>query len=262
MIRLKVKILKKKGQTIQFVLEGTNKAFANSLRRIMITEIPTIAVEWIDVHKNNSALFDEIISHRIGMIPLKFNPKKFSFTEDCKCRNKGCQLCQVVLVLDKKGPCIVTAGDFKSSDKTVVPLDPRIPIVQLLENQSIKLEAVARLGVGLTHAKHHAANASYQYYPEIKVTGSQADAKKAVSACPKGLVTLKGNKIEVNDLSRSDIAVSCLKDVKGIEAKGDDKRILFNVESISGLEPEYIVSRAAEALQGKAEEFKKNLAKV
>jgi len=259
---VKVKVLKKKGQNIQFVLEDTDPAFANSLRRIMITEIPTLAVEWIDVHENNSALFDEIISHRIGMIPLKFNPKKFIFTEDCKCRKKGCPLCQAVLVLDKKGPCIVTAGDFKSSEKTVAPLDPRIPVVELLEDQAIKLEAVARLGIGLTHAKHHAANASYQYYPEITVTGSQTDAQKAMKACPKDTVTLKGKKIVVNDLLRSDVAVSCMKDAKGIKAEGNENRIVFNVESISGLEPSYIVSKAAEVLQEKAEEFKKKLANV
>ncbi len=259
---MKVKVLKKKGQTLQFMLEDTDPSLANSLRRIMITEIPTLAVQWIDVHDNNSALFDEVISHRIGMIPLKFNPKKFVATEDCKCKNKGCSACQAVLVLDKKGPCMVTSGDFKSSDKTVVPIDPRIPIVELLEDQALKLEAVARLGVGEKHAKHHAANVSYQYYPEITVTGSAADAQRAVKSCPKDLVTLKGKKIVVNDLAKSDVAMSCVKDAKGIETKGDETKLIFNVESVSGLEPAYIVSKSVEVLQAKAEEFKKKLARV
>jgi DNA-directed RNA polymerase subunit D len=228
----------------------------------MITEIPTLAVQWLDVHDNSSALFDEIISHRIGMIPIKFNPKKFVATEDCTCKKKGCPMCQAVFVLDKKGPCIVTAGDFKSSDKTVSPMDPRIPIVELLENQAIKLEAVARLGIGLSHAKHHAANASYHYYPVIKVTGSQADAQKAVKACPVDIVKLTGKKIDVKDLVRSDAALGCLKDAKGVEVKGDESRIIFSVESISGLEPSYIVSRAAEILGEKAEGFKKTLTKL
>jgi DNA-directed RNA polymerase subunit D len=261
-ICLKVKVLSRKGQRLQFILEGTDPAFANSLRRIMITEVPTLAVEWLDVHENNSALFDEIISHRIGMIPLKFNPKKFVAAEDCDCRNKGCPLCQVVLILEKKGPCIVTAGDFKSSDKAVAPVDPRIPIVELLENQRLKLEAVARLGTGLKHAKHHAANASYHYYPEIKVTGSQADAQRALKICPKGLVTLSGKKMVVNDILRGDMALGCLRDAKGIEAKGDESRLIFDVESISGLDPSYIVSRAAEILQEKADDFRKKLTKI
>jgi DNA-directed RNA polymerase subunit D len=261
-IRLKVKVLSRKGQSMQFILEGTEPAFANSLRRVMITEVPTLAVEWVDMHENNSALFDEIISHRIGLIPLKFNPKKFVATEDCSCRKKGCPLCQVVLVLDKKGPCIVTAGDFKSSDKTVAPLDPRVPIVELLDGQSLKLDAIARLGTGLRHAKHHAANASYHYYPEIKVTGSQADVQRALKNCPKGLVTASGKKISVNDILKGDVAVGCLKDARGIEARGDESRIIFSVESISGLEPSYIVGRAAEILQEKADDFRKKLTKI
>jgi DNA-directed RNA polymerase subunit D len=259
---MKVKVLKKKGQTLRFLLEDADPAFANSLRRVMITEIPTLAVEWIDIHENNSALFDEVISHRIGMIPLKFNPKKFVATEDCKCRKKGCPLCQAVFVLDKKGPCMVTAGDLKSSDKTVAPLDPRIPIAELLENQALRLEAVARLGTGLKHAKHHAANASYQYYPDIRVTGSQADVHKALKMCPKGLVTLKGKKIVVDDMLRGDVALGCLREAKGIDARSDESRIIFSVESISGLEPAYIVSTAAEILMEKAGEFKKKLAKI
>ncbi|UCD03052.1 MAG: hypothetical protein JSV63_00230 [Candidatus Aenigmatarchaeota archaeon] len=134
--------------------------------------------------------------------------------------------------------------------------------MELLEGQSLKLEAVARLGTGLAHAKHHAANASYHYHPVISVTGSRADAQKALKLCPKDIVTLKGKRIEVKDLTRSDSALACLRGAKGIEVKGDESKIVFNVESISGLEPGYIVSRAAEILEERAGDFKKKLEKV
>ncbi len=258
---MKVKVLSKKGPTLRFMVEGTDPAFANSLRRLMMTGIPTLAVEWIDVHENNSALFDEIISHRLGMVPLKFNPKKFAFSEDCDCGGKGCDSCQAVFIISKKGPGIVTSGDMKSSDKGVAPADPRVPIVELLENQSLKLEAVARLGLGSEHAKHQAANASYHYYPEIKA-GPKADLKKAVAACPKGIVELKAGKLSITDPSKCDICKKCMEAAEGVEVKGDETRIIFNVESVSGLEPEYIAAKAAEMLAGKAEEFKKKLAKV
>jgi len=259
---VKIKILNRKGQNLQFMIENTDAAFANSLRRIMITEIPTMAIEWIDVHQNNSALFDEIIAHRLGLVPIKFSPKKFNSPEDCSCGGKGCPSCQVTFVLDKKGPCIVTAGDMKSSDKTVEPTDPRIPIVELLENQSLKLEAVARLGTGLSHIKHQAANASYSYYPKITVTGTKAQAESALKLCPKGSAKLEGKTISVTDVSKSDTVLACLKEAEGIDAKGDESRIIFNVESVSGLEPEYIVSKAAEILESKAEDFKKRLSKL
>jgi len=259
---LKVKILQKKGQKLKFLIEGTDPAFANSLRRIMITEVPTLAVHWIDVHENNSALFDEVLSHRIGMIPLKFNPRRFNFTQDCTCKGKGCPLCQVIFALDKKGPCMVTAGDLKSSDKTVSPTDPRIPIVELLDGQSLKLEAVARLGIGSTHSKFQAANASYHYYPEVKCTGSKADMQKAVRICPTNALSISGSKLVIKDPEKCNLCMMCMENVKSVEIKGDKSRIIFSVESISGLEPEYIVTKAAELLQDKGQEFKKNLAKV
>jgi DNA-directed RNA polymerase subunit D len=258
---MKVKILEKKGPVLKFLLEETDPAFANSLRRIMITEVPTLAVQWADFEENNSALFDEVIAHRLGLIPLKFNPRKFKFTDDCSCDGKGCASCQATFSLEKKGPCIVTSGDMKSSDRTVSPADPRVPIAELLENQSLKFQAVARLGIGTTHAKHHAANASFMYYPEIKA-GSKAELQKAVKACPKGIVELKAGKLSITDHAKCDLCRKCMEEAEGVVLVADEKRIIFTVESISGLEPEYIVSKASELLQEKAEEFKKELSSV
>ena len=262
MICLKVEILEKKGSKLTFLIEETDMAFANSLRRVMISEIPTMAIEWIDVYENNSALFDEVISHRLGMMPLRFDPKKYNRTEDCKCSGKGCPLCQVVLVIDKKGPGLVIAGDMKSSDRAVKAADPGMIVVQLLEGESLKLEAIAKLGTGTEHAKHHAANASFQYYPLINFHGTKADMNRAVKSCPKGVLGIKREKLVLTDPAKCDICRSCMESVKGVELKWDDSRIIFRVESVSGLEPEYIVDNAAEILREKAQEFKKNLDKI
>lgn len=228
----------------------------------MISEIPTLAVQWADIHENNSALFDEVLSHRLGLIPLRFDPKKFNMPDECVCRGKGCPLCQVVFILNKKGPALAVSGDLVSSNKKVAPVDPKIPIAELLEGHSLKLEAVAKLGLGITHAKHQAANASYQYYPAITFRGSKTDMRNAIKACPKDLLSVKGSKIVLKDPVKCDLCRSCMEHAKGVEIKGDETRIIFRVESISGLEPEYIALRAAEVLQGKAEEFKKKLEKI
>ena len=259
---MKIRILRKKGAMLEFLLEGTDPAFANSLRRIMISEVPTLAVQWADIHDNNSALFDEVLSHRLGLIPIKLDPKKFNTPDACTCKGKGCPLCQVVFVLNKKGPSIAVSGDLISSNKRIAPIDPNIPIVELLEGQSVRLEAVARLGIGTTHAKHFAANASYQYYPRIKASGSAAELKKAAKACPKGVLSLKGNKLVLNDPVKCDLCRRCMESAKGVEVKGDEGTIIFRVESISGLNPEDIVSKAAEILQARASEFKKKLEQI
>ena len=103
---MKIKILSRKGDTIRFVAEGITPAFANALRRIMISEIPVLAIEWVDFRENSSILFDEVIAHRLGLLPLKFDPEKMNFTEDCRCEGKGCPSCQVAFSLEKAGPSV------------------------------------------------------------------------------------------------------------------------------------------------------------
>ncbi len=262
MINMKIKILEKNEIKIKFLLEEVSPAFANALRRVMITEIPVLAIDWVDFYENTSVLFDEIIAHRLGLIPLKFNPEKFNFMEECSCKGKGCALCQVVFALEKTGPCIVYSGDLKSSNKEVKPLYDKIPIVELLENQKIKLEAVAKLGLGKDHAKWQAANVGYQYYPEVYVKNFEL-AKKCIKICPKGLLEVKGKKIILKDPTKCDICRLCEEECeKGLEIKTDSTKFIFNVESVSGLKPEYIISQSAKILEKKAEDLKKELIKI
>ena len=261
---MKVQVLKKKGDTLVFTLEGTTPAFANALRRIMISEVPTLTVEWVDFHQNSSVLFDEILAHRVGLIPLTFNPTKFKSLDDCKCDEKGCPLCEVVLVLDKKGPCTVYSGDLKSSNKEVKPISPNFPIAELLENQEMKFEARARLGTGLQHAKWQAASAAYQYYPELEVSKacSSADLKKAASLCPKEILSLKGTRLTLNDPASCDLCLKCESIEDCVKVRSDPNKFIFRVETVSGLKSPEIVESASEILRTKAEDFKKNAGKL
>jgi len=79
---LEVKILKKNNEKIKFVIGGIDSALAGELRRIMMSEIPTLAIEWVDFVKNNSVLWDEIIASRLGLIPLFFRPKSYKSKKD------------------------------------------------------------------------------------------------------------------------------------------------------------------------------------
>jgi DNA-directed RNA polymerase subunit D len=152
---------KKTGNKITFKMSGIKPQLANALRRTIIAETPAMAVEEVTFYKNSSIMEDEVLAHRIGLIPLTTDLKTYDTRQECTCDNKGCAKCTATLTLDAKGPTTVHSKDLKTTDPKIKPVYDNIPIVKLLENHEIKLEAKAILGRGADHMKWQAALATY-----------------------------------------------------------------------------------------------------
>lgn len=60
-----------------FEIIGVDVSFANALRRIMIAEVPTIAIEHVYMWNNSSIVHDEVLAHRIGLVPINCDPRLF-----------------------------------------------------------------------------------------------------------------------------------------------------------------------------------------
>lgn len=61
-------------------------SLANSLRRIIISEVPTMTIDLVKIISNTTSLHDEYISHRLGMIPLiSKNVDEFKNISECDC---------------------------------------------------------------------------------------------------------------------------------------------------------------------------------
>ena len=65
-----------------FELIGCDVSFANALRRILLAEVPTVALEYVYMINNTSLLHDEVLAHRIGLIPLNVDPRLFEDLDD------------------------------------------------------------------------------------------------------------------------------------------------------------------------------------
>jgi DNA-directed RNA polymerase II subunit RPB3 len=79
-----IEILELKEDSMTFILSKTDTSVANALRRIMIAEVPTLAIDLVEFENNTSVLHDEFIAHRLGLIPLTSTRlDKFSYTRVC-----------------------------------------------------------------------------------------------------------------------------------------------------------------------------------
>jgi DNA-directed RNA polymerase alpha subunit len=67
---------------MEFDMVGVDAAIANSFRRILLSEVPTMAIDRVYIYNNTSVIQDEVLAHRIGLIPLKANPDLFKFKEN------------------------------------------------------------------------------------------------------------------------------------------------------------------------------------
>ncbi len=258
---MEVEILEEKEKKIKFLLKDVKPQFANALRRTMIGKVPTMAVKEVDFINNTSGLFDEIIAHRIGMIPWEFPEEEYKLPENCECGSKeGCPNCRVEMVLKKEGEAYVKAKHIKPTDKKVKPVNPDILIITLLEDQELELEAKAVLGTGKKHAKFQAAAASYKYYPEIKVNGKKVENSEEAAKVATGKVKNADGSVEADE----EIVYSLentidIKEGDEIEYLEHKDKFLFEVETVSGLEPKKIVKKAVDIIVEEFEELENSL---
>ncbi|HLC50542.1 MAG TPA: DNA-directed RNA polymerase subunit D, partial [Candidatus Nanoarchaeia archaeon] len=183
---------------LSFLLKDSNPIYVNTLRRLVIDEVPTMAVEEVDFSKNSSILYDEMIAHRLGLTPLKTDLKSYNLPDKCKCEGKGCNRCQLKLVLKSAKIGTVYASELKSKDPAVKPVHPEMPIVKLIKGQSLELEATAVLGRGRQHAKWSPGHVYYKYKPIVEITGDVKNPEAIIEVDHNNIFEIKDRKLAIN----------------------------------------------------------------
>ena len=170
---------------VNFILRNIDLAFANSLRRIVLAEIPTMAIDLVEVEENTSVLADEFIAHRLGLIPISAKEvDKVLYSRDCGRCDQYCEECSVVLTLNVKCttdvPISVYARDLIVNEprpsQTVG--DPVITddeglgsvICRLRKNQELRMKCIAKKGIAKEHSKWApTASVGFEYDPHNKL---------------------------------------------------------------------------------------------
>ncbi len=146
---MNVETVEENDDVLKIRIDGINEAIANSLRRSMVTKVPTLATKELYVSKNESGLIDEILSNRVGQIPFTI-PDSFEEGDELN------------IALQQEGPGTVLAEDIKSDNEEAEPVNPEIAVVDLKEDQALKFEGKAVLGRGKDHAKHQGGTVGYE----------------------------------------------------------------------------------------------------
>lgn len=160
----------------KFILKNSSPAMANALRRTMLTDIPKMAIDKVEFHlgpimandkeyESVTPLFDEIIAHRLGMVPVPTDFQLFSAQEDCVCNGEGCPSCTIMYSLNKIGPCTILSGDLMPLGNPDLKVkDEFIPIVELTDGQAVLIYATAIMNTAKKHVKWQAAfSVGYRY---------------------------------------------------------------------------------------------------
>ncbi|RCK55620.1 DNA-directed RNA polymerase II subunit RPB3 [Candida viswanathii] len=236
---------------VDFILRDVDLAVANSIRRTMLAEVPTLAIDLVEIEKNTSVLADEFLSHRLGLLPLVSDGiKDLTYSRDCTCDNY-CPKCSVTLLLlascTVESTMNVYASDLLKTSHINSKLgDPvkrdsrdRGPIIcKLRKDQELALTCIAKKGIAKEHAKWSpCAAVGFEYDPWNKL--KHTDYWYEVDAEAEWPKSRNCDWEEAPDPEAK------------FDYKAKPNTFYFDVETVGNLPPNEVVVRSIETLQNK-----------
>ena len=263
---MKLDILELKPKKAVLKIEDTKPYFINSIRRVMLSELPKLAVDDVVIYDNTSALFDEIISHRLSLIPIPTDLSLLTFRADCVCKGKGCPNCTVRYTLSKEGGGTVYSGDLQPAEKSWAIKEDKIPIVELYGDQRLILELEAVLGRGRDHAKWQAViSPGYKIETTIEFDKKRLnDVKEFLSKLPEGSAEIISDKIILKDNKKlATLQYHVEKEnIDFIILKNDPTKITFSYETDGSFTTKDAMIESIKILEKKYAEFNKLLKEI
>ncbi|WP_455143660.1 DNA-directed RNA polymerase subunit D [Candidatus Hodarchaeum mangrovi] len=263
---MELEIIEQRENYIKFILSDVTPTFANSLRRMIMSEVPTMAIDEVIIIENTTPLYDEIIAHRLGLIPLKTDLNSYVRSDVCSCNGQGCTSCEVSLTLEKTGTQeveVVFSSDLLSQDPKVTPVYSTIPLLKLAKNQKIFLEAIARLGRGMDHAKWQpVSTVSYKYFPVVEFNLDNCTyCGDCVQVCPRDIIKIEDDKIKAINVINCSLCNQCVDicELDAVNVSTTGKDFVFLIESTGSLKIKEILLESLKVLKEKTQTFKKHV---
>ncbi|WWC62536.1 uncharacterized protein I303_105132 [Kwoniella dejecticola CBS 10117] len=280
--------------TVEFDLVGVDASIANAMRRVMIAEVPTIAIEEIYVWNNTSIMQDEVLCHRVGLVPLKIDPRSLKyrpsphsaphetdtvvFDLSVRCdRRPGVDKAEkdpkklyfdsnVYTGMMKWSPSGDQSRKYKGKEPK--PVDRDILLCKLRPGQQIDLHCFARKGVGMDHAKFSpVATASYRLLPHIILREPiPIEHQEKFQKCfPPGVIEIEDEQVVVKNPRKDTVSREVLRHPEFADKVSLNRirdHFIFNVESTGQYNPEELVPEAIKILLSKITAVEEGLDKL
>ena len=267
---MKIDVKEQDENSMTFIVYDAEVPFINALRRIAMMKVPKLAIEDVFIVKNDSAMFDEVLAHRLGLTPLVSDLESIEglvMPEDCDCdseKGEYCPRCSVSFTLRETGPKTVYSKDLKScGDSKIKPVYDTIPLLKLKEGQDVDLEAVAKLGIGKDHAKWVPTTVcAYKQYPDITFNENEEVIYAVADTCPRGVLEAdkEEGKIDIVDIENCSLCKTCVRTAKAYDSKFinvgyRENDFIFKIETDGSMPPKEVLLKACDVLDSKADEF-------
>ena len=255
-----IEVKSQKDDEIVFIVRDAEVPFINAIRRCAMVNVPKIAIEDVNIIRNDSAMFNEVLAHRLGLTPLvsdldALEGLSLPEDDDWDEYDNG-----IMFSLVEEGPKVVYSKDLISSDSKIKPVYDTIPLVKLKENEQLKIEAVAKVGYGKEHAKWMPTTVcAYKQYPEITFNDDMEIDYDCASACPRGVLKSdkRSKKIKILDIENCAMCKSCVRaSTNGyINVGYRENDFIFRIETDGSMPPKEVLLKACEVLGEKADKF-------
>lgn len=265
---MEIEVKSQTDDEIVFIVRDAEVPFINAIRRCAMVNVPKIAIEDVNIMRNDSAMFNEVLAHRFGLTPLVSNMDAIEGLplpgdDDYEENNS------VMFSLKEEGPKVVYSKDLISSDSKIKPVYDTIPLVKLKEGEKLNIEAVAKVGYGKEHAKWMPTTVCvYKQYPEITFNEDVGIDYECADACPRGVLKSDKRSKEIKILDIEDCAMckSCVRaSIRNAQSEGKDESyinvgyhendFIFRIETDGSMPPKEVLLQACDELGEKADKF-------
>lgn len=275
-------------QTI-FDIVNIDAPIANALRRILLVEVPSVAIEIVRFHNNTSVMHDEMFAHRLGLVPLCIDPRPFEVRhkgDAITSRNTIKFKLKVKCERNRLAPADVEAPPsvlFKNhqilssdiehvpfpgaeaqqaamfGDRPPGPVHNDILLCKLRPGQEIDVEMEATKNIGKEHAKWSpVCTAAYRMLPEIRLKQELRGetAQDLVNMCPANVFDIEDDKAIVARPRDCTMCRECIRlpewDER-VELLRKRDHFIFDIESTGALPAATLVTEALAVLMNKCD---------